>query len=126
MAVMMHEPVIRVGAFVGVLLAMAAWEVLAPRRTLRLPKGRRWRSNLLLVAVDQLVVRVLVPLTVVQLGTYVDGRGIGLLHLVPLAHWQRVLISVIALDFVIYLQHVMFHAVPMLWKLHMIHHADGD
>jgi sterol desaturase/sphingolipid hydroxylase (fatty acid hydroxylase superfamily) len=121
-----HEPIIRLGCFAGVLLLMALWEDLAPRRRLTVRRPARWFSNLGLVMLDTLAVRFLVPLGAVGVAVLAAQRGWGLLNNVALPGWLAVLLSVVALDLAIYLQHLMFHAVPLLWRLHMVHHADLD
>lgn len=121
-----HEPMIRLGCFAGVLLLMALWEALAPRRRVTIGRPARWASNLGLTAVNTLAVRFLVPLGAVGTALLSQERGWGLLNNVSLPAWLAVVLSVVALDLVIYLQHVMFHAVPLLWRLHMVHHADLD
>lgn len=121
-----NEGAIRLGVFLGVLGAMTLWEILSPKRPLRLKKSSRWASNLLLVLLDTVAVRFLVPITITQFALQVEGAKLGLLNMTPLPSWLKVLTAVVILDFIIYLQHLMFHAVPFLWKLHMIHHADLD
>jgi sterol desaturase/sphingolipid hydroxylase (fatty acid hydroxylase superfamily) len=121
-----HEPVIRLGCFAGVLLLMALWEFLAPRRRLTVARPARWASNLGLVALDTLLVRFLVPLGAVGLALLAAERGWGVLNNVALPAWLAVALAVVALDLAIYLQHVLFHAVPLFWRLHMVHHADLD
>jgi sterol desaturase/sphingolipid hydroxylase (fatty acid hydroxylase superfamily) len=120
------EPVVRFGCFAGVLLLMALWEALAPRRRLTVRRPARWFSNLGLVALDTLAVRFLVPLGAVGVAVLAAERGWGLFNNVALPGWLAVALSVVALDLAIYLQHLMFHAVPLLWRLHMVHHADLD
>ncbi len=124
--VLEHEPAIRLGFFFGILALMAAWERAAPRRRPALSRTLRWVHNLGLVALDSLLLRLLFPAAAVGVAALAAERGWGLLHLVALPFPVAVLISVIALDFVIWLQHVMFHAVPLLWRLHRVHHADLD
>jgi sterol desaturase/sphingolipid hydroxylase (fatty acid hydroxylase superfamily) len=126
MSVISHESAIRLGFFAGVLALMAAWEVLAPRRRLTTARPVRWLSNLGLVALDTAAVRLLVPLGAVGMALVAQERGWGLFHNVPLPGWLAVALAIVALDFAIYLQHVLFHAVPVLWRLHMVHHADLD
>jgi sterol desaturase/sphingolipid hydroxylase (fatty acid hydroxylase superfamily) len=121
-----HVSTIRLGFFAGVLVLMAVWEVLAPRRRLTTGKSVRWFSNLGLVTLNMLAVRFLVPLGAIGVTVVAEERGWGLFHNVVLPGWLAVALSVLALDFAIYLQHVMFHAVPLLWRLHMVHHADLD
>jgi sterol desaturase/sphingolipid hydroxylase (fatty acid hydroxylase superfamily)/uncharacterized membrane protein YdjX (TVP38/TMEM64 family) len=121
-----YESAVRLGCFGGVLLLMALWEALAPRRRLTVGWPMRWFSNLGLVALDTLAARFLAPLGVVGVAVAAEARGWGLFHNVALPAWLAVALAVVALDLAIYLQHVMFHAVPLLWRLHMVHHADLD
>src|SRR5262245_21586980 len=126
MNVISREPLVRLGCFAGVLLLMALWESLAPRRRLTVRRSLRWPSNLGLVALNSLAVRFLIPLGAVGVAVVAEERGWGVLNNVALPGWVAVALAVVALDLVIYLQHVMFHAVPLLWRLHMVHHADLD
>jgi sterol desaturase/sphingolipid hydroxylase (fatty acid hydroxylase superfamily) len=126
MSVFPYEPVIRLGCFAGVLILMALWEILAPRRRLIAGKPWRWANNLGLVALDTIAVRFVVPLAAVGAAMVARQRGWGLFNNVVLPDWLAVVLSVVALDFAIYLQHVLFHAIPALWRLHMVHHADLD
>jgi sterol desaturase/sphingolipid hydroxylase (fatty acid hydroxylase superfamily) len=121
-----HQSAVRLGCFAGVLALMAVWEVLAPRRRLTTARPGRWLSNLGLVVVDTVAVRFLVPLGAVGMALAAEERGWGLFHILAFPGWAAVVLSVVALDLVIYLQHVLFHAVPLLWRLHMVHHADLD
>jgi len=121
-----YASAVRLGCFAAVLLSMALWEVLAPRRRLATARPPRWASNLGLVALDTLAVRFLVPLGAVGTALLAAERGWGILNNVPVPPWLAVALAVVALDLAIYLQHVMFHAVPVLWRLHMVHHADLD
>ncbi len=121
-----YEPEIRLGVFAVVLAAMALWEAVAPRRALTLPRGRRWPANLGLAALNTVVVRLLFPVAAVGVAGLAADRGWGLLNYAELSHPAAVIASVVALDLAIYLQHVLFHAVPVLWRLHRVHHADLD
>jgi sterol desaturase/sphingolipid hydroxylase (fatty acid hydroxylase superfamily) len=103
---------------------MAAWEMLAPRRKQRLGRGTRWPSNIGIIVLDTVLVRLLFPTTAVGLALLAEAQGWGLLHALGLPVWASVLLAIMALDFAIYLQHVLFHAVPALWRLHRMHHAD--
>jgi sterol desaturase/sphingolipid hydroxylase (fatty acid hydroxylase superfamily) len=123
-ALFAYEPYIRLAAFAGVFAAMALWEVLGPRREQAIGRAWRWPNNLGVVAVDTLLVRVLFPTTAVGLALLAEARGFGLFNTVGLPAWIAILASVVILDFAIYLQHVLFHAVPALWRLHRMHHAD--
>ena len=121
-----HEKLIRLGAFFGVFAVMAIWELLAPRRALTVSKTVRWASNLGLVALNTVLLRLVFPTAAVGAALLAEQRGWGLLHQVELPYWLAVAGAVVALDLAIYLQHVMFHAVPALWRLHRVHHADLD
>lgn len=124
--VMNHETAIRLGVFLGVFILVAVGEVLAPRRALSTTKGVRWFGNLGIVFLNTLAVRALFPVAAVGIALLAEERGWGLLNNIEMPYWLAVVVAVVVLDFVIYLQHVMFHAVPLLWRLHMMHHADLD
>jgi sterol desaturase/sphingolipid hydroxylase (fatty acid hydroxylase superfamily) len=117
---------VRLGCFTGVLLLLALWEVLAPRRRRVAGRPLRWASNLGLIALATLVVRLLVPLGAMGAALLARERGWGLFNNLRLPAWLVLVLSVVALDFAIYLQHVLFHTVPLLWRLHLVHHADLD
>ena len=121
-----HEPLIRIGFFLGILIVMAGWEVAAPRRRREIPRVIRWTNNLGVVVVDTLLVRLTFPVLAVGLALLAEDRSWGLFNNIDVPVWLAVVVSVIALDLAIYLQHVMFHAVPALWRLHRMHHADLD
>lgn len=121
-----HETAIRLGCFLGVLLAMAGWELAAPRRALSQSKALRWYANLGIVALNTILARAVFPLAPIAVAMVAQERGWGLLNLAGAPSWVAVVAAVVILDFAIYLQHVMFHAVPALWRLHRMHHADLD
>jgi len=121
-----NEAALRLGAFGGVLAAMAAWEVLAPRRSRTLPRRRRWPANLGIVVLNTALVRLLLPTAAVGVALSAASQGWGLLNYYALPGWAALIVGVVLLDLAIYLQHVMFHAVPVLWRLHRMHHADLD
>jgi sterol desaturase/sphingolipid hydroxylase (fatty acid hydroxylase superfamily) len=118
------EPLIRLSCFLGVLLLMALWEVLTPRRPQVIGRLRRWPNNLGLVVLDTLIVRLLFPLAGVGMAFLAQREGWGLFNLAPLPAWLATPAAVILLDLTIYGQHVTFHAAPVLWRLHRMHHAD--
>ena len=122
--ILSNEPLIRMGFFLGILLAMAIWEVAAPRRRREIPRLLRWSSNLGIVVIDTLLVRLTFPIVAVGLAVVAEQRGWGLFNILDAPAWIAFVVSVLALDLAIYLQHVMFHAVPALWRLHRMHHAD--
>lgn len=120
------EVFIRMSCFAGVLLLMLAWELIAPRRTLSVNRKWRWSSNLGLVVINNVLVRLVVPLTAMGAAEWTHHSGWGLLNLVGWPTWIEFLIGVVVLDLAIYAQHVLFHCVPWLWRLHLVHHADLD
>jgi len=123
---MAQEPLVRAGAFAGVFALMALWEILLPRRILQIGKGYRWLNNLGVLALDAALVRVAFPTAAVGVALLAEAEGWGLFHWADPPYWAAVVGGVIALDFAIWAQHVMFHAVPALWRLHRMHHADLD
>ncbi len=123
-AMFAYEPFIRLSAFAGVFIVMAAWELVVPRRKQAIGRGRRWPNNLGVVVVDTLLVRILYPTTAVGVALLAEARGFGMFNVISVPVWIAVLASVVVLDLAIYLQHVLFHAVPALWRLHRMHHAD--
>ena len=124
--VMANEKVIRMSAFLGILTLMAIWEIIAPRRALTVSKLVRWVNNLGLVFFNSFVLYLVFPVAAVGLAAFAQENGWGLLNYYDVPFAIAVIIAVIALDFVIYLQHVLVHAVPALWRLHRVHHADLD
>jgi sterol desaturase/sphingolipid hydroxylase (fatty acid hydroxylase superfamily) len=121
---MANEPFIRLAAFLGVFAAVAAWESLSPRRRLNTSKASRWISNISITVVGTAVVRGIFPVLAVTFAA--NAPSMGILQLVPLPFFIKVIAGVLALDLIIYGQHVMFHSIPLLWRLHMMHHADLD
>ena len=113
-------------AFLGLLLAMALWEVLAPRRAHPVSRWRRWPGNLGIAALNTVVLRLVFPIAAVGLAALGEQRGWGILNNLVLPGWMKAASAIVLLDLAIYLQHVMFHAVPALWRLHRMHHADLD
>ena len=124
--VLAHEPAIRLGFFFGVFAIMGVWEVLAPRRALTVSKPLRWANNMGLVLLNTALLRLLFPLAAVGVAAYCATHGWGILHHFQVPFWPALLLSLLAMDFVIWLQHVTVHAVPALWRLHRVHHADLD
>jgi len=105
---------------------MALWELVAPRRPLTTSKRARWVSNLGLVLIDSVIVRLAFPAGLAGVAFLVQQRGWGLFNQFDLSTLLEIIFSVLILDLAIYLQHVMFHSAPLLWRLHMVHHSDMD
>ena len=120
------EIAVRVGCYAVVFAAMALWEWSAPRRHLTGGRRPRWPGNLGILAIDIIAVRLLVPTALVGVALIVAAHGWGLFRLLALPGWTAIPLGVIALDLMIYTQHVVFHHVPLLWRIHRMHHADLD
>ena len=121
-----NESLIRLGFFLGILVIMGLWESLAPARQLSVSRGYRWLNNLSLVVVNTVIVRIIFPAAAVGVALVAQQQGWGVLSLLDWPLWLLVLTSVVVMDFMIWLQHVTVHAIPMLWRLHRVHHADPD
>ena len=121
-----HEPEVRLGVFLSILVAMAVWEAASPRRRPSLGRRGRWTANLSLAAIDTAVLRVALPILAVGAAEAAEAQGWGLLHVWAIPAWISIPVAVLALDCLIYGQHVLFHAWSPLWRLHMTHHSDLD
>ena len=121
----MHEPLIRFSVFIAILLAMAMLQALFPRRPQHLGY-QRWSANFSLLALDVVLVRLLLPAGAVGAALWAEQSSFGLLHWLGVDGMVAVFVSLILLDLFIYAQHVVFHAVPILWRLHRVHHADQE
>ena len=121
-----HEPAVRLVCFLGVFAVMAVWELLAPRRRLSQPKAQRWFNNIGLVIFNTALLRLVFPLAAVGMATTAELNAWGLFNRIEVPPWLALGASVVILDGAIYLQHVLFHAVPLFWRLHRVHHADLD
>ncbi len=123
-SVLAHEPIVRGAIFLAVLLGMAVWELSAPRRRREIPRLLRWSNNIALVVIDTILLRVTFPVLAVGAAVLAEERGWGLFHALEMPVLLAGVLGFLALDLAIYLQHVLFHAVPVLWRLHRMHHAD--
>jgi sterol desaturase/sphingolipid hydroxylase (fatty acid hydroxylase superfamily) len=121
-----HEVPVRLGVLFGIFAAMAVWELAAPRRALRERKPVRWTNNLALTVVNSILVRVILPVAAIGVAGFAAEHRMGVLNVFALPYAWALVLSVLVLDVAIYLQHLMFHAVPLLWRLHRVHHADLD
>ena len=122
----MNEPVIRLAAFAGVLLVLLGWELVSPRRGRAVGRGARWPGNLAVVGLNTVLARVLFPLGAAGAALWAETAGVGLFNAVEVPAWAAFVLSILLLDLAIYGQHVVFHRVPALWRLHRVHHADLD
>jgi sterol desaturase/sphingolipid hydroxylase (fatty acid hydroxylase superfamily) len=121
-----YEPLLRLAAFCAVFVLIAVWEVLAPRRARQFPRAARWPHNIALLAVDVIALRVLAPGAAIAVALAGERYGWGLFNVVEPPIWLGIPLAVAFLDLSIYFQHVAFHAVPALWRLHRVHHSDLD
>ncbi|MDH5473537.1 MAG: sterol desaturase family protein [Gammaproteobacteria bacterium] len=121
-----NEINIRMGFFFGTFALVALWELIAPRRALTVSKILRWSNNIGLVFLNSFIIRLIFPAAAIGMTVFASEHGWGLFNYYQLPLALTVIVSVIAMDFIIYLQHVLVHAVPALWRLHRVHHADPD
>ena len=120
------EGIIRLTVFFLVFIVIAAWELNSPQRPLIMNKPRRWFANIAITFLNTLLVRILFPTGAVGLAFAITGKGWGMLYLMDLPGWIGIIVAVVLLDLIIYVQHLVFHAIPILWRFHMVHHADLD
>ena len=125
-SILAHEPTVRLSVFLGAFVLFAVLEAAFPRRPRSASRWLRWANNLGLAAFNTIAVRVLFPTAAVGLAMLGEVRSWGLLPWLALPSWAEAIVAVLALDLAIYFQHVLFHAVPALWRLHRMHHADLD
>ncbi|MGF1909701.1 sterol desaturase family protein [Vibrio kasasachensis] len=123
---MQNPDMIRLSFFLSVLFLCGIWEWLAPRKPLTQNKWQRWLNNLGLVGFNSLCLSLLMPLMAIETAIWANQQGYGLLNILALPSMLEIVIAVLLLDFAIYVQHVVFHRVPWLWRLHRMHHADQD
>lgn len=127
---MLHLPyspeTIRLMVFIGLFVLLALFEAIWPRRTLTSSKSRRWVTNVGIVVADALVVRLLFPIVPVTLAATAQAKGWGLFNILGISGWVELASGLVLLDLIIYLQHRLFHRIPLLWRLHRMHHTDLD
>jgi sterol desaturase/sphingolipid hydroxylase (fatty acid hydroxylase superfamily) len=124
--VLAYEPALRLSAFAVVLTVMAIWEVLAPRRARTLARRQRWPANLSIVVLNTLFARLAFPAAALGMALLAQHKGWGMLQQIGIPSWAAVAAGIVLLDLAIDLQHAVFHAVPALWRLHRMQHADLD
>jgi sterol desaturase/sphingolipid hydroxylase (fatty acid hydroxylase superfamily) len=115
----------RLGFFISILAIMMLLEGLKPARQSLVAAKHRWFANFGLVFISSVIARLTVPIGLTALAIYNTEQGFGLFNLIQLPLWLTILLSVLILDILIYWQHRLFHQVPMLWRLHKVHHADS-
>lgn len=120
------ELILRLGFFFSILVTMVIWELIHPRRILKIRRRFRWFPNLSLVVLDSLAARLMVPFTAVSVAIYAEENAIGVLHYFSIPYFIAIPLSLIVFDLLIYLQHIVFHYVPLFWQFHKIHHIDQE
>ena len=125
-----NDGLVRLAVFLGVFLVMALIELAMPKRTLIAPKGRRWITNVGISITGTVLVRLMamlaVPLAAVAAAAFAEAHGIGLLNQLGWPYWFKIVAALLVLDLAIWAQHLASHRIPVLWRLHQVHHADRD
>lgn len=121
---LIHEKTIRLITFLAIFLALGLWEWVAPRREVYLSKPWRWFNNLAIVFFNTTIIRLMFPLAAVGMAALSAERGWGILNYYQVPMWLAIPVTVIVMDLIFYLLHVMLHALPLLWRVHRMHHAD--
>lgn len=120
------EATVRLTAFIGIFTAMAVFEQFLPRRERFPARGRRWLTNWGMLIVDSVVLRILFPAAAVGVALWAEGAGFGLFNIIDVPMILVVLFVIVFLDFAVWLEHVVSHHWPWLWRIHKVHHADVD
>ena len=121
-----NQSEIRISCFLTILVVQLLWELIAPRRMLVVSKSYRWKNNLSLVFFNSVALNIIIPISATSVALKVANHGFGLINYWHLSAWWVIVLSIMLLDFAIYLQHIIFHTIPLLWKIHQVHHADLD
>lgn len=121
-----HEGAIRLAVAGGLFVLLALSEYLKPRRKLAVSKTHRWTTNLAIVLLDSVIVRLIFPAAAVGVALWANSQGYGLFNVFEVPFWLAVLLSFVVLDFAVWLSHVLSHKVPLFWRFHRMHHADRD
>jgi len=117
---------LRMSFFLGIFVVMAGLELLLPRRKRQFGRVRRWPTNWAIVVLDALLVRLIFPIGGVGLCIWAEMNGVGLFNAFEATGWLPAIAGFLILDFAVWLQHLAAHKIPLLWRLHRVHHADGD
>lgn len=120
---MEHEAALRLGSFVAVLAVLAIAERIWPARGDARP-ARRQLANLGLMAINTALLRLVFPVLAVAVALSVHSRQGGLFGLLGLPAWVEILVTVVVMDAAIYWQHRLLHVIPVLWRMHRVHHTD--
>ena len=123
---MQDSSLIRLSFFIGFFCLFALWEYLYPRKKLSQNKLIRWLSNLGLIFTNSFLLAVIMPILAFQADLIADKESWGLFNLIEIPNWMAIVVCVVLFDMAIYLQHLLFHRLPILWRLHRVHHTDQD
>jgi sterol desaturase/sphingolipid hydroxylase (fatty acid hydroxylase superfamily) len=124
----LSEPTVRLIAFAVIFVSMALYELLSPRleraELAGALKARRWFTNVSILVISSLLLRVIFPLAAVGTALWAQERGYGLFHLFEMPAWIAGIIAFVVLDFAVWLEHVASHKFHILWRIHRMHHSD--
>lgn len=122
------EPVIRIAAFLLIFGSLAAFELWSPRlERLEMTgalKTRRWLTNLSMVLISSAILRIAFPAAAVGAAVWAEANQWGLLRWLGVDGLVAGILSFVVLDFAVWLEHVASHKIPLLWRIHRMHHAD--
>ena len=121
-----NETVIRMSVFATIFVLMAILEALFSRKTRTQTRLRRWTTNWVLVVGNSAIMNVVLPVLAVEMAVIAAQNGWGLFNLIDAPVWLEIVLAILALDCLVYAQHVATHKIPILWRLHKVHHADRD
>jgi len=120
------ETAVRLGAFFGIFLVMALWERRAPMRGLSMARWPRWGTNWGISVLDAATVKLVFGAAAAGAALDAAAAGWGLFNRIGWPEWVEFVLTLLAMDLAIWLQHLATHKIPLLWRLHRVHHADRD
>lgn len=121
-----YESYIRLGSFLGIFALLTAWEISSPKRELLQLRRFRWFGNIGLIVISSVLIRFLIPTAAVGVALHVEQDQVGFLNHYDMPFFVQFFIAFVLMDLAIYFQHVIFHALPMFWRFHRVHHSDLD
>lgn len=121
-----YESYIRLGSFLAIFALLTIWEISSPKRKLLQLRYFRWFCNIGLITISSILVRFIIPTAAVGIALHVEQEQLGFLNLYELPFIVKFILAFVLMDLAIYFQHVMFHALPLFWRFHRVHHSDLD
>lgn len=121
-----NEILLRVMVIVAAFGVFASWEWVAPKRTQTITKKKRWRVNAIFAGINVVIIRLAIPVAAISTAYLTNQNQWGLFNYYQLPLWLEFILAFILLDFAVYLQHVMLHVLPLLWRFHRVHHSDKE